>query len=45
MIATIILSLLIFGFAAWLLVRRIRKGSSCDCGDCGTACPVKDAVK
>lgn len=37
--ATIILSILIFGTAGIITYRRIKKGESCE--DCQTACPVK----
>ncbi|MBO0448246.1 FeoB-associated Cys-rich membrane protein [Enterococcus sp. MJM12] len=39
MVATIILSLLIFGAAAFVVYRQVKKGSSCE--DCKTSCPVK----
>lgn len=37
--ATIILSILIFGTAGIITYQRIKKGESCE--DCQTACPVK----
>lgn len=39
MVATIILSILIFGAAAFVVYRQVKKGSSCV--DCKTSCPVK----
>lgn len=39
MYATIILSILIFGAAGWIVYRQFTKGGSCD--DCNTSCPVK----
>lgn len=40
--ATIILSILIFGTAGIITYRRIKKGESCE--DCQTACPVKRTI-
>ncbi|MDR0921804.1 MAG: FeoB-associated Cys-rich membrane protein [Lactobacillales bacterium] len=42
--ATIILSVLIFGSAIALVVNRVRKGRDCGCGDCHSSCPVKDEI-
>lgn len=38
--ATIILSVLIFGSAGLIVYRRIKNGNSCE--DCGSSCPVKE---
>ncbi|MEG1502987.1 MAG: FeoB-associated Cys-rich membrane protein [Enterococcus sp.] len=38
--ATIILSILIFGGAGAVIYRRIKHGSSCE--DCDCSCPVKE---
>lgn len=37
--ATIILSVLIFGTAAGIVYRKIKKGNTCE--DCNCSCPVK----
>lgn len=37
--ATIILSVIIFGSAGYVVYARIKKGQ--DCSDCHTTCPVK----
>ncbi|WP_146623570.1 FeoB-associated Cys-rich membrane protein [Enterococcus florum] len=37
--ATIILSVLIFGSAGVIVYRKLKHGSSCE--DCGSSCPVK----
>ncbi|MGX7236507.1 FeoB-associated Cys-rich membrane protein [Enterococcus phoeniculicola] len=37
--ATIILSILIFGSASYVIYSRIKTGKTCD--DCKTSCPVK----
>ncbi|WP_438763655.1 FeoB-associated Cys-rich membrane protein [Enterococcus sp. AZ194] len=37
--ATIILSILIFGGAGYVVYSRIKTGKTCD--DCATSCPVK----
>ena len=39
MIATMILSILIFGSAGYVIYSRIKTGKTCD--DCNTSCPVK----
>ena len=39
MIATILLTVLIFGSAGYIIYSRIKKGKTCD--DCHTSCPVK----
>ena len=39
MVATIILSILIFGAAGFVVYRQVKKGSSCE--DCKTSRPVK----
>ncbi|MDT2595551.1 FeoB-associated Cys-rich membrane protein [Enterococcus dongliensis] len=38
--ATIILSILIFGGAGVIIYRRVKNGSSCE--DCNSSCPVKE---
>ena len=38
MIATILLSLVIFGYAGKVLYRMVKKGS---CSDCHQSCPVR----
>ena len=38
--ATIVLSILIFGGAGAIVYRRIKNGSSCE--DCDGSCPVKE---
>ena len=38
--ATIILSIVIFGGAGVIVYRRIKNGSSCE--DCDSGCPVKE---
>lgn len=42
MLATILLSILIFGTAGFVIYRQFKKGSSCE--DCHTDCAVKRAV-
>ncbi|MCC4045667.1 FeoB-associated Cys-rich membrane protein [Enterococcus gallinarum] len=42
MIATILLSLVIFGYAGKVLYRIVKKGS---CSDCHQSCPVKHEEK
>lgn len=37
--ATILLSVLIFGSAGYIIFSRIKSGKTCD--DCKSACPVK----
>ncbi|MBL1228933.1 FeoB-associated Cys-rich membrane protein [Enterococcus sp. BWB1-3] len=37
--ATIILSVLIFGSAGYVVYAKLKKGQ--DCSDCHTTCPVK----
>ncbi|WP_165005356.1 MULTISPECIES: FeoB-associated Cys-rich membrane protein [unclassified Enterococcus] len=39
--ATIILGVLIFGSAGYIVYSRIKSGKTCD--ECQTACPVKKA--
>lgn len=43
MVATIILSILIFGAAGFVIYRRFTEGG--DCEDCHTSCPAKNATK
>lgn len=43
MVATVILSILIFGAAGYVVYRRFTKGG--DCEDCHTSCPVKPVEK
>ncbi|WP_159721213.1 FeoB-associated Cys-rich membrane protein [Enterococcus sp. CSURQ0835] len=41
--ATLMLSIVIFGSAAGIVYRQIKKGSSCE--DCECSCPVKKESK
>lgn len=42
MVATIVLSILIFGAAGFVIYRQVKKGSSCE--NCHTDCAVKKVV-
>lgn len=37
--ATLLLSIVIFGSASWIIYHQLKSGNSCE--DCQTSCPVK----
>lgn len=43
MVATMVLSIVIFGSAGWVVYSRVKKGSGCN--DCHTSCPAKPEEK
>ncbi|MDR3190600.1 MAG: FeoB-associated Cys-rich membrane protein [Lactobacillaceae bacterium] len=43
--ATIILTILIFGAAGYVVYRWVKRGFAAECEDCDTSCPVKVEIK